>query len=450
MSIYHIHDFKFSYPFSSQQINLNGTFTVEAGECILLQGVSGSGKSTLLAALKGLIPHLIAGNLSGEIKFHGREVTELTEQDLLKIGYLQQNPDSQLICPDVYAELAFGLENQGFSAKNTHAKITAIAEKFAIQPLLNRRVNSLSGGEKQKINLLAILLLEPEVLLLDEPTAFLDPYSAEQIMQIIAEYIQNKTVIIIEHNLHYLQHLINRSLYIDENGNIIAQTPEQINWLEQLPDQQCKRQRSVDTQNPILKIKDLRYSYKEEQNLLDKINLEVYQGEVISILGKNGTGKSTLLKLIAGILPRQQMIYWHKKDINKLKKSQLWAEISLLWQNPETHFVFNRVTEEVNHQAQILDAFNLTPQANQNPFTLSEGQKRRLSLAIALNHQPKLILLDEPSFGQDYANKLRLIECINQLAMNGISLIIISHDLNFVNAISQKIYELKNGELTPC
>ena len=129
MSIYHIHDFKFSYPFSSQQINLNGTFTVEAGECILLQGVSGSGKSTLLAALKGLIPHLIAGNLSGEIKFHGREVTELTEQDLLKIGYLQQNPDSQyqLKQPFVHSTPQYFLSRSSFFQRSSYFHLKRIS-----------------------------------------------------------------------------------------------------------------------------------------------------------------------------------------------------------------------------------------------------------------------------------------------------------------------------------
>lgn len=448
MSVYQVSDFAFNYPFSSQQISLSGTFNIDAGECILLQGASGSGKSTLLAALKGLIPHLIAGNLSGEIKFNNQNIAELNEQDLLKIGYLQQNPDSQLICPDVYAELAFGLENQGFTADTIKSEIMSIAEKFSLSHLLKRKVNSLSGGEKQKINLLAILLLEPEVLLLDEPTAFLDPQSASQIMQIVAEYIQDKTVIIIEHNLHYVQNLVSRSIYIDENGQIITQSLEEINWQQQLPKQKCK-QHDFGQANLILDIKQLNYSYNTERKLLNKIDLQVHAGEVISILGENGAGKSTLLKLIAGIIPSTQMIYWRQQDIAAFKKIQLWEQISLLWQNPETHFLFNRVAEEVN-QTQVLDNFNLSNQANQNPFTLSEGQKRRLSLAIALSNQPQLILLDEPSFGQDFANKLRLIEYINQLAVNGMSFIIISHDLNFVNAISQKIYELRNGEFILC
>lgn len=448
MSVYQVQDFAFSYPFSPRQIKLSGNFVIEAGECILLQGASGSGKSTLLAALKGLIPHLIAGNLTGQINFHNQAITDLNEPDLLKIGYLQQNPDSQLICPDVYSELAFGLENQGYSAAIIQAKIGRIVEKFALTQLLTRKVSSLSGGEKQKINLLAILLLEPEVLLLDEPTAFLDPQSARQIMQIIGEYVQDKTVIIIEHNLHYLQKLVTRGLYIDEDGKIIPQALDEINWLQQLPEQACKYPASV-TQELLLELQQLNYSYPGKQ-LFCNVNLLVRRGDVISLLGENGAGKSTLLKLIAGLIPSQQMIYWHQQDIATLKPIQLWEQTSLLWQNPETHFLFNSVAEEVAQHSQVLAEFNLSHQALQNPFTLSEGQKRRLSLAIALNQHPQLILLDEPSFGQDYTNKLRLIEYINALALTGVSFIMVSHDLNFVNALSQKVYELRAGELMSC
>lgn len=448
MSVYQVQDFAFSYPFSTRQINLSGNFVIESGECILLQGASGAGKSTLLAALKGLIPHLITGDLTGQINFHTQAIAELNEQDLLKIGYLQQNPDSQLICPDVYSELAFGLENQGYSAELIQAKISLIADKFALTPLLTRKVSSLSGGEKQKINLLAILLLEPEVLLLDEPTAFLDPQSARQIMQIITEYIQDKTVIIIEHNLHYLQELVTRGLYIDEDGKIIPQALDEINWLQQLPEQACKYPASA-TQELLLELKQLNYAYPDKQ-LFSNVNLQVRRGEVISLLGENGAGKSTLLKLIAGLIPSQQMIYWHQQDIATLKPIQLWEQISLLWQNPETHFLFNSVAEEVAQHSEVLAEFNLSHQALQNPFTLSEGQKRRLSLAIALNQHPQLILLDEPSFGQDYANKLRLIESINALALAGVSFIMVSHDLNFVNAVSQKVYELRAVELASC
>jgi energy-coupling factor transport system ATP-binding protein len=203
--IYQVENFGFNYPQSDYNLKLNGKFTINQGECILIQGASGSGKSTLLAALKGLIPHLINGKLSGKIIFNHQDITTFNEKQLLGIGYLQQNPDSQLICSDVYSELAFGLENQGFTASEIESKITRIAQDFKLDNLLTHQVKQLSGGEKQKVNLLAILLMQPQVLLLDEPTAFLDPESAHEIIAMLQQYIQHSTVVIVEHYHYYLR-----------------------------------------------------------------------------------------------------------------------------------------------------------------------------------------------------------------------------------------------------
>ena len=149
--IYQVENFGFHYPQSNYNLKLDGTFIIKQGECVLIQGASGSGKSTLLAALKGLIPHLINGKVSGKILYNNQDITGLNEQQLLDIGYLQQNPDSQLICKDVYSEIAFGLENQGFAATLINEKITKIADDFKLSHLLTRQVSELSGGEKQKL-----------------------------------------------------------------------------------------------------------------------------------------------------------------------------------------------------------------------------------------------------------------------------------------------------------
>lgn len=467
--VYNITNFGFSYPLSTQQIKFTGKISIQHSDCILLQGASGSGKSTLLRALKGLIPHLIGGKLSGEILFHDRNITTLNEQDLIKIGYLEQNPDSQLICKDVFSELAFGLENQGLVPQQISTKIEAIARRFKIAHLLNRDVISLSGGEKQKINLLSILLLEPEVLLLDEPTAFLDPESAVAVMEIIHDHIQNKTVIIIEHNLHFVQNLINRSIFIDDAGNIIEQSITNINWQPHLKDQPSKHA-VLSQHNSLLTIKNLTFTYSQnEKPLLKNLYLEVFPGQIIAILGKNGSGKSTLLKLISGILPVQGMIFFKQQDIAITKKKKgflkyfdragttpiinrkyLWRHLSLLWQNPEAHFLYSSVEEELQLKPDLIKIVNLDNQRKQNPFTLSEGQKRRLSLAITFQNNPQLMLLDEPSFGQDTINKQMLAALISQFAFNGTAFIIVSHDLSFINSLTKFKYILNNGQLKLC
>ena len=443
-SVYQVANFGFSYPFSQQQITLSGNFTIYAGDWVLLQGASGSGKSTLLAALKGLIPHLIAGKLSGSIYFQGQDIATLNEAVLLKIGYLQQNPDSQLLCRDVFSELAFGLENQGHARAQILQKITTTAAQFAISHLLNRDVMSLSGGEKQKINLVAILLLEPEVLLLDEPTAFLDPAAATAIMAIIAVAMRHKTVIIIEHNLHYLRQLISRNLYIDDQGQINELDLKQINWHATLNCAKAPRSQ----REPIVELRQLSFGYPEQPQLLKNINLQLYPGEIVAIHGVNGAGKSSLLKLLSAVIPSRQQLWWQETAISRRQRRWLWQRLSLLWQNPESHFLATTVAAEVS--AAALAQFNLSRHHKSSPFNLSEGQKRRLSLAIVLQNQPQLLLLDEPTFGQDFANKQNLATIISGLAANGVSILMVSHDLAFIHALAGTIYQLEDGDLHRC
>lgn len=442
--VFKIKDFCFSYPFSSQTISLPGEISIYAGECILINGASGSGKSTLLAALKGLIPHYINGYLDGEINFKGQPVAELNSSDMLEIGYLQQNPDSQLICPDVFDELAFALENLGLPAEVIKFKIMAICEKFAVSHLLMRKTATLSGGEKQKINLLAILLMEPEVILLDEPTAFLDPDSAWQIANILQEYLRNKTVIIIEHNLHYFEKMITRGLLIDATGKITEASSTQINWRMPVS---TTSQNKLQNLTILAQIKKLNYSYPNQPALLKNISLDIHRGEIIAICGSNGSGKSTLLKLIAGVVTSRNQIFWEQLDISLIKHNQLWKNIRLIWQNPENHFIYSQVQNEVNHDYSRLEQFNLASLKSHNPFNLSEGQKRRLSLAIGLTGNSQLLLLDEPTFGQDYENKQMLAEVLLNSAMRGIAIIMVSHDEDFVKSICQRIYYLKDGQL---
>src|SRR5579863_4305633 len=226
--VYNIESFKFRYPNSKLSISIEGTLVINSGDIILLQGDSGSGKSTLLLALSGIIPKLINGKLSGNILFHNQNITELADAN--HIGYIGQNPHNQLICETVYQELAFGLENQGLESILIRQKIEQYSIKFKTTHLLHREARTLSGGEKQKINLLAILIMEPEVLLLDEPTAFLDPESAMEIIAILEEHSKQKTVIIIEHNIHYLKDFVNRVIIINNHGQITEHDPSNIDF----------------------------------------------------------------------------------------------------------------------------------------------------------------------------------------------------------------------------
>lgn len=444
--MYQIDNFSFSYPFSPNKIQLNGQLIINQGDKLLIQGVSGSGKSTLLLALSGIIPNLIHGQYSGTILFNNQNITTLNQYELCKIGYLGQNQDHQLICNLVHEELAFGLENQGFGPKEIRLKIQEISSLCGISKLLMRPVTTLSGGEKQKINLISILLMDPEILLLDEPTAFLDPDSATTLMGIVKQFCQNKTVIVIEHNIRYLKEIINRSILIDKNGTMVEQDIALIDFHPQLPDMPSKHMTLEANTKPLLKIKQLNYAYKKQDALFNNLGLDIIPGQIIGILGENGSGKSTLLKLISKIIKSQNSIFLSAQDITQIPSNNYWQQVALVWQNPENHFLYNTVMEELEHDGRLIQQFHLPP--NTNPFSLSEGQKRRLSLAISLKHDVDLFLLDEPTFGQDDENKLILSTLISHLVVaKQKSFIIVSHDTQFISSLTQHIYKLKDGKL---
>ncbi|MCC2625426.1 MAG: hypothetical protein K0R14_1299 [Burkholderiales bacterium] len=452
--VYKIEDFKFQYPNSKTSIAIQGTFNINHGDIMLLQGDSGSGKSTLLLALSGIIPKLINGKLSGNILFHNQNIKDL--ESTSQIGYLGQNPHNQLVCETVYQELAFGLENQELQPLIIRQKIEQYSNKFKILHLLHRESRTLSGGEKQKINLLAILLMEPEVLLLDEPTAFLDPESAAEIISILKELSQQKTVIIIEHNIHYLKNLVNRVITINQQGQITESDPIYINFFPKLAQQVCKltQKTSNDNATLLLQIDNLNFTYNKhalnnsaDELLLNNIKLNIRPGEIIGIIGKNGTGKSSLLKLISKIMPCKNSIFYKEQEISNIKTTRYWQELSLLWQNPENHFLYHSVSYELNNDQTIMQQFALEESAAQNPYCLSEGQKRRLSLAIGMKPEIQLFLMDEPTFGQDLENRQKLASLIDNLALNKKSFIIVSHDMPFLESITNEIYKLDNGEL---
>ncbi len=434
--IYKIKDFSFGYPFQKKGISINGEFEINQADIVLLTGNSGAGKSTLLYALKGLIPDVIYGTLKGKILFNQKDIQTLSYQEKLKIGLLFQNPNSQMINKTVFDELAFGLENLRFSSDKIKEKIKNMSREFGIQNLLDRNLTTLSGGEKQKVALLSILLTEPQVILFDEPTAFLDPKSAKIFIDIFNKIIKNKTVVIVEHNLAYLKNTVNKIITIENNS---IKVRADIEWEKKLP--QIHKDYSDEK---MLEVKDLSFAYKKGKEIIGNLNLTVYKNQIVGIIGENGAGKTTLLKLLARLIkPNKGEIILNSKKKYSLRK--YYSMVSLLLQNPENHFLFSKVKKETSKKN--LELLGIEHLEQQNPFTLSEGEKRRLSIAILLNNDANLILMDEPTFGQDFKNKVNLIKIIQKLHMQDYSFIIVSHDIPFLKSVCAKIYTLENGKL---
>ncbi|MBN1969522.1 MAG: ABC transporter ATP-binding protein [Candidatus Delongbacteria bacterium] len=432
--IFSIENFYFRYPLSDSSISFNGNIEIYENETVLLTGASGSGKSTFLYSLRGIIPFYLKGDYRGKILFKN---IELNRNNIAKIGFLFQNPDSQIIHKKVFSELALSLENRKFTKSLIERNIKEIANKFEISHLLDRDFSTLSGGEKQKISLLSVILSEPEVLLLDEPTAFLDPESVDYFMRNLSHVIKGKTTILIEHNLHYLENKISR--VIDFNNYTYTDSKITREELEVIS--------KTVTGKTIFSVTNLHFKYKSGIDLYYNLDFDLKEGEIVSIIGKNGTGKTTLLKILSGLLkPNKGSIKLYDNEFHSIGKKELYSKIALLWQNPEYHFIGNTVFEECDNIG-LLKKYNLEMYKDKNPFTLSWGEKRRLSLAILQNLDRKIFLLDEPTFGQDIKNLNILMQQINQMSNEGISFVIVTHNMEFANKISHRVLKLESGVL---
>lgn len=440
LPIYTINNFSFRYPFSNTNIHLSGLINIYPKSKVLLSARSGLGKSTLLYALKGLIPKHIYGKISGEILFNGQPVANLNKDQTTQIGLLMQNPHAQIITTTVMEELAFGLECLGMNKEDILNRIEQYASWFKIKHLLNKKTDELSGGQKQQINFISIILPNPQVILMDEPTAFLDPKSANYFIEVFNEISKDKTIIIIEHNLAYLKDKVSNYLQIDQSGLLYEDNVDKINWTNKFVSSAIK---AATQPVPLIEIKH--YQLKNPHKYIKDFTIN--QGEIIGILGDNGVGKTTLLNSLAKLDDlNTKTICYKGTDLNQIKTKDYFDQVTLLWQNPENHFLFNRVIDEV-HDAQLLTLMKLDNCLNQNPFTLSEGQKRRLSLAIVWMLNRELYLLDEPTFGQDALNKQVLIDLVLQMQAQGKTFVIVSHDLEFLQAINAKLFYLDDQGL---
>jgi energy-coupling factor transport system ATP-binding protein len=432
-------DFSFRHISSERKISLNGSFQIKRNESVLIAGASGSGKSTLLHAIRGLIPDDIPGVLDGSIRIFGTDISACDGMPR-SIGLVLQNPDAQIVCSTVKDELAFGLENLNLPPQEIETRIQDYSVRFGITALLNRSTATLSGGEKQKVALISILAMNPEILLLDEPTGYLDPESAQEFFQLLKSYFHSKTIITVEHNYRHIRAFCDRILYIDENGTAQTISEHDLDLTQTLPSFLC-----TGSGKTALEVCDLSFSYPEKK-LFSDVSFSLSEGEAVSLSGRNGCGKSTLLKILSGLIkPQSGNVKIFGRSIHQIKRTDVWRQLSLLFQNPENHFFSLTVADEA--EAALLEQFRLSAMADQSPFMLSEGEKRRLSLAAAMTPDRKIFLLDEPTFSLDAQARHDCAAEIYRMKKSGASFIIVSHDVPFCEAVCERRFRMEQGTL---
>ncbi|MDO4687008.1 MAG: ABC transporter ATP-binding protein [Corynebacterium sp.] len=420
---------------------------IEPGERVLLLGESGSGKSTLLAALAGVLGDVEDGERSGEISIHPGPA-----------GMVLQNPESQVIASRVGDDVAFGCENLRVPREEIWPRVQASLAAVGLTLPLNHPTAELSGGQQQRLALAGVLAMQAGLILLDEPTANLDPQGVSEVVDAVHHAVNETgaTLVVVEHRVEQWLDVITRVIVLGDGG-IVADGPKEILdslelpgvWLPNSPIPTFERRQSREI---FLATEDLLTGYREP--IGGPRNVELRKGASTVITGHNGAGKTTLLLTLSGLLrPLGGRITGFARPPYTWKSRELARRIGYVFQDPEHQFVARTVIDELRVGPQVMgvDAeerieellarLRLEHLAEANPFTLSGGQKRRLSVATALVAAPELLMLDEPTFGQDRRTFLELVQILRELTQEGITLCSVSHDELFLRLLGD--YEVK-------
>jgi len=504
MAHFEIQNLTFSYSAAKGKRSLDEVnLSIHQGEYLVLCGRSGSGKTTLLRQLKSVLaPH---GKRSGTILFNGVPLEEVSQRDQsAKIGYVMQNPDDQIVTDKVWHELAFGLESLGCDQKTMRAKVAEMACYFGIQDWFHRDVANLSGGQKQLLNLASIMAMQPEVLILDEPTSQLDPIAASDFLNTVRKINLElgTTVIITEHRLEDIFPYADRAVVMDGGRVIADDTPKKIgrllweqnnpmfaamptpvrvfygagaegecpltvregrNWLTkefpQIPKVVSHPAEALDEEidDPALELKELWFRYeKDSPDVLRGVSTQVPVGELYAIVGGNGAGKSTTLKAVCDICrPYRGKVKIFGKPVQKYKTGELFNHcLAMLPQDPKSLFVKKTVREDLAEMsrdkeliAQIAATCEIEPLLDSHPYDLSGGEQQRAALAKVLLTRPRLLLLDEPTKGIDSFFKEKLADILEKLKEQGITVVMVSHDVEFCARYADRVSMFFDGQL---
>lgn len=519
MEILRVDGLKFSYPNQLKKALNNINFSIDEGDFVLICGESGCGKSTLLRHLKPeLSPH---GQVSGDIYYYSQKINDYSSKQLAsEIGYVLQNPDSQIVTDKVWHELAFGLENMGLDTQTIRLRVAEMASFFGIQGWFRKNVNDLSGGQKQLLNLASIMAMQPKILILDEPTSQLDPIAAKDFIDTLVRINKelSTTIIMTEHNLEDIYSVCDKVIVM-EDGKVICNdtnykvvdilsrdknhkmvkslpTPSKIynqlngylegaskspltvkdcrQWLndsmdevtiKKLDDSETEINISKKDREIAIELKDVYFQYnKISEPTIRDLSFKVYKGEIYSILGGNGTGKSTTLSLVARQRkPQRGKIFINNIEIKKYNNKSLYENnLALLPQNPQSLFVFETVKEdleevlilqnkdreyidkEVKRVSKLLDIEHLL---EHHPYDLSGGELQRAGMAKVMLLNPKIILLDEPTKGLDAYCKEEIGKMLMKLRDMGVTIVVVSHDIEFSARYSDRCAMFFDGSI---
>lgn len=444
-------DVSFKYDGAAENVLENINLTVEYGETVLLSGVSGEGKSTLLSIINGVIPFVNSGEFSGSVEIDGKDVTKLKISERSKlIGTVLQNADEQIIYDLVNDEIAFGCENLNIVCEEIERRIERFTTLMQIEK--NAKTKTLSGGQKQRLITASTLAMEQKIIILDEPLANLDTHTAHILLKALRNLANSGyAVLIVEHRLDVVKNYIDKVMRI-ENKQLFTSTD--INDLNS----GIKTIPHADGSLPgEVLIKGEKLSFAAGgRNIIDGLDIEIRAGERIVLLGENGCGKTTLMRMLARLnKPSDGAL---SQTITKSKKanSKWFSKVRYVYQNPTYQLFMPTLLSEISFKAkseemarEMINAFGLSGLEQRHTQSLSEGQKRRASIAAVCASEPTVLFLDEPTVGQDYKNLCKTVETVNKINKNlGTAIVTVTHDKRCAGALADRVLIMENGKIS--
>ena len=503
-------DFSFQYRVQAEPTVKNINLSIYEGEKVLIVGPSGSGKSTLAHCINGLVPFFYDGIVTGQLNINGNDATKMNIFELSKIvGTVLQDPDSQFIGLTVGEDIAFKLENYCISQDEMIDRVDKSAELVDIKKELYSSPYKLSGGQKQRVTLAGVTVDDVKILLFDEPLASLDPATGESAIELIDKMQKqnNKTAIIIEHRLEDVLHCDVDRVIVMDKGEIIADTTideiirkdilrkvgireplyltalryadceindtlklknietlELGEYKEKLKDwyENIEVYESDENQNPILELDNINFSYNNEKQILKNVSFKINKGDMAAIVGRNGAGKSTISKLVCGFYkPTSGRILFDGKDMVDYTIKERSQKIGFIMQNPNQMISKTMVYDEVAFGLKIrglsdseikervyetLRICGLYGYRNWPISALSFGQKKRVTIASILVLNPDMIILDEPTAGQDFKHYTEIMEFLVDLNKKGVTILMVTHDMHLMLEYTNKVIVLSEGE----
>lgn len=441
----------FKYDGAKENVLENINLTVKYGETVLLSGVSGEGKSTLLSIINGVIPFVNSGEFSGSVEIDGKDVTKLKISERSKlIGTVLQNADEQIIYDLVNEEIAFGCENLNIASEEIDRRIERFTTLMQIEK--NAKTKTLSGGQKQRLITASTLAMEQKIIILDEPLANLDTHTAHILLKALRNLANSGyAVLIVEHRLDVVKNYIDKVMRIENKQLFTSTDINDLNsGIKTIPHADGSLPGEV-----LIKGKKLFFA-AGDRNIIDGLDIEIRAGERIVLLGENGCGKTTLMRMLARLnKPNDGAL---SQTITKSKKAnnKWFSKVGYVYQNPTYQLFMPTLLSEISFKAkseeiarEMINAFGLSGLEQRHPQSLSEGQKRRASIAAVCASEPTVLFLDEPTVGQDYKNLCKTVETVNKINKNlGTAIVTVTHDKRCAGALADRVLIMENGKIS--